>query len=455
MKYALAPAQSSCALRPKEVGTLIVGGGPAGTAVLLAADRMGLLPQLLDKGLALVERGARIGGGNLKRYDIASDTAADSFLDAIRNSPQPSIRALAGHPAARDVASYSAALGVPLPLAAELLDRIGDSLRQAVEEGGGTVLTHNKVMEARPTHIGLWRCLVSDLETKERYVVLARNIVVATGGTQPFSLLRGQSVAGISLTQRYPDRLILPDHLLARGGIELLRSCIGGKSNPEIVIIGGSSSAISAANLILSRSDLIGPNGRVTLVHRSPLKPFYASEQAARAEGFAAFVPEDICPVSGAVNRLGGLKLEQRQLILEALGIAGRAPDPRLHLHRLDRHDPMETLAALDRADAIVAALGYRPVGMTFRDEEGLPIPLLADGPGHPPMIDQHCRVLKTSGNPLPNVYGIGLASGYRPDPHFGGETSFRGQVNDVRMWQSEAGPRIVEQLLSTGRERF
>ena len=63
-----------------QTGTLIVGGGPAGIAPILAATRIGALDRLLDHGLTLAERHATIGEGRIGRYAINSDSSAATFL---------------------------------------------------------------------------------------------------------------------------------------------------------------------------------------------------------------------------------------------------------------------------------------------------------------------------------------------------------------------------------------
>ncbi|MFZ8412278.1 hypothetical protein ACO1MD_14215, partial [Staphylococcus aureus] len=79
--------------------------------------------------------------------------------------------------------------------------------------------------------------------------------------------------------------------------------------------------------------------GAITLLHREPLRPFYPTPEAARAEGFTDFGPEDICPVSGFVYRLAGFRLEARELVLRMLRIDGRTPDPRLTVHQVTGDD--------------------------------------------------------------------------------------------------------------------
>jgi predicted oxidoreductase len=128
------------------------------------------------------------------------------------------------------------------------------------------------------------------------------------------------------------------------------------------------------------------------------------------------------------------------------LEVDGRAPDPRVRLHRLGGWEDEAARAILGEADLVVAALGYRPNALPLHDAEGAAITLAAETGA--PMVDRHCRVLGGDGAPLPGVYGIGLAAGFTPWGPLGGEESFRGQANGLWLWQNDVGRMIVDQLL-------
>ncbi len=65
--------------------------------------------------------------------------------------------------------------------------------------------------------------------------------------------------------------------------------------------------------------------------------------------------------------------------------------------------------------------------------------------------MDNHCRVLDASGNPIPNLFAIGLAAGFVPYGKLGGEPSFRGQANGLWLWQNDVGAMIADAILSPG----
>lgn len=430
---------------------LVIGGGPAGTAMLTAASKDGRLRELAAAGLIVVERDGAIGEGLLGRYAINSDSTAQTFLTAIENNPHPEIAALTGHVAARNVERYRDALGVPLPVAGQLLAATGERLERVVREAGGHVLKRHEALSATLGADGHWHVTLRRLADGHVFTQVARNLVIATGGHQPLDRLVRQQVAGESLVTLAADRLIQSDSVLRLGGFDHVSSLLAGKRAPRIAVIGGSTSALTTVALLLrERPALPFGAGGITLLHRRPLRPFYPSVEAARAEGFTDFTDDDICPVTGFVYRLAGFRLEARDLVLRMLGIDGRAPDPRVRLHRITGTDDSQARAAIADADLVVAALGYRPRAFDLRDAAGAPLALAADRDR--PMVDSQCRVLNDADRPVPGLYGIGLAAGFVPSGGLGGEKSFRGQANGLWLWQNDVGRMIVDAVLEPAR---
>ncbi|WP_298674373.1 DegT/DnrJ/EryC1/StrS family aminotransferase [uncultured Sphingomonas sp.] len=427
--------------------TLVVGGGPAGTALLTAASKQGLLAALAP-GLVVVERDLAIGGGQLGRYAITSDSTAQTFLTAVTDNHYPEIAALADHPAARAVDGYRDALGVPLAEVGPLLRATGDRLHHLVTEHGGTVLTGHEVLAIRRDGDGLWRATLRCVATGTEREQVARNVVIATGGHQPLDRLVAQRVAGASLPDLARHRLVQSDDVLTIGGFEKVADLLGNTRAPRIAVIGGSTSALATVALLLKRQPALPLGaGGITLLHRRPLRPFYHSVEAAAAEGFDDFGAGDICPVSGFVYRLAGFRLEARELVLRMLRVDGREPDPRVALHRIG-DDEARAREVIAGADLVIAALGYRPRALPIEQVDGTPLPLAAeDGRA---MVDRHCRVVDAAGCAVPGLYGIGLAAGFVPWGRLGGEASFAGQANGLWLWQNDVGMMIVEQLLAS-----
>ena len=434
---------------PAIASVVVIGGGPAGTALLTAATKRGLLPQLAASGMVVVERDAAIGGGRLGNYAITSDSTATTFLSAVKDNIHPPIAALADQPPGQAIRRHSDLVGVPLVEVGPLLRVTGERLGAIVTDNGGTILTGHEVIGARRAHDGLWTVSMRRRADGELVEQRSEAIVIATGGHQPIDRLVTQRVAGMPLAATLGERLVQSDAVLTLGGMERVADLLAGRRAPRVAVIGGSTSALATVGLLLKGNPYLpfGAGG-VTLLHRRPLRPFYHSVEAATAEGFTDFGPDDICPVSGFVYRLAGFRLDARELVLRMLAVGGRVPDPRLALHRISGDDDDAAQRILQESDLVIAALGYRPHAVSLADAGGQRIALAADNGA--PMVDRHCRVLGADGQPLPGVYGIGLAAGFVPWGPLGGEPSFRGQANGLWLWQNDVGLMIVDQLLGS-----
>jgi len=436
------------------VRTLIVGAGPAGTAVLSAADKNGCLPELVHGGLVIADKGEIVGRGQLGQYTIRSDSTAETFLTAINQSKVESLRALENDPVVQAIAAHIGDLGVPLPKAGIFLELLGEHLIAFVKQHGTSVMMGHEAVQVQRVSGGLWRTRLRDCASGNEKAVISHNVISATGGEQPYSLIEEKIVAGIRITERYKDKLLPSDAFLAEDGFKLAQEVLGTGAVPKLVVVGGSTSALASVNKLLrTDSGLTVGTGAITLLHRRPLRPFYHSIEAAHAEGYTDFGPDDICPVSGFVYRLGGFRLEARDLVVRMLGIAGRQGDPRLALHQINDDDDAAAARILEEADLIIPALGYLPRALPLLDQRGQELKIAAREPHHPPMVDGACRVLDSDGQPVPGLYGIGLAAGFVPHGRLGGEKSFRGQANGLWLWQNDVGQLIVDQILGRSEE--
>ncbi|MBW4330323.1 DegT/DnrJ/EryC1/StrS family aminotransferase [Stakelama sp. CBK3Z-3] len=428
-------------------GTVIVGGGPGGMAVLVAAARAGRIEELVSSGLTIVERGETLGTGLLGEYAITSDSTAETFLTAIAQSPYPEIAAMADMPGTRIIERYKGALGVPLALTPPFLRELGERLGAIAERAGATILRRTEVRSARQLRGGGWSVTLRDPNDMVRDVT-AEQILIATGGHQSMASARAERVAGDTLAHLAGERLILSESVIRTGGVVALRDSLASVPAPRIAVVGGSTSALSTVALLLKAQPALPLGaGAIRLIHRRPLRPFYPSAQAARADGFDDFDDADICPVSGFVYRLAGFRLEARELILRMLAIGGREPDPRVAMIDTTQSE-IAAREAIESADIVIAALGYRPNGLALHDIEGERIALAADAVGRPRLVNQACEVIDAGGDAVRGVYGIGLAAGFVPEGRLGGEPSFQGKANGLWLWQNDVGAMIVDRLL-------
>lgn len=428
---------------------LIVGAGPGGLAPLVAAAHVGKLQELLDAGVVIVERGDKVGSGELGRYAISSDSATEAFLDAVMRTEEPKLAALRSHPTVTAMSQYIGH-SIPLELAATYLNLLGETLCGLVEASAeGLVLRKHTALSSHLSANGIWSTRVRCETTGWVRTIRTSAVVLATGAEQPESRLRSEKIAGVSLLPTYADKVFQSGTLLTKGGLEKLLERLSSEKNPRVVVVGGSTSAGAVTRVLLNEcpSVALGADA-VTLMHRKPLRIFYNSAEEALAEGYTDFGPKDICQLSGRVYRLAGFRLETRELMMRAMGIAGRPPEPRLKLHHLGEESDAQTRRLLDESHVIVAALGYRPRGLNVAMEDGTPIPLKSCCDAMRPMVGNDCHVLTEEDMPIPGLYGIGLASGFVPSGVLGGEESFHGQANSLWLWQHDVGARIVDGVL-------
>jgi hypothetical protein len=426
-------------------GSIFVGGGPAGLAPIVHAIRCQRLSELVQCGLLIVEQREQVGAGALGAYAIDSDTLAEAFTECIDGSAGDPFAGLRRDPVTLQVLSYRGG-SVPLALAARFLEKLGTRLQVLVEESGGMVLTNSRAVRAQQTPDGGWVLTVQRHGQMLSYV--AKHLVLATGAEQSTDRLATARVAGRSLLSAYPDKVIQSGALLGLDRAAVIHTRLGGRSAPHVAIVGGSHSAVASAYVLLNHFGLAFPPRGVALLHRRPLRVFYLDATVADADGYTEYGPDDICPRTGRVFRLAGFRLHARDLVMHALGIGGRVPDPRLQLHLVSDEDDPAGAALLNGADLIVAALGYRPRALTLQDQQGRPILLRCHGLRQGPMVDGRCHVIDGNGQIVPGLLGIGVAAGFVPSGPLGGEPSFRGQTNGLWLWQHDIGALIIDALL-------
>ena len=428
--------------------TILVGGGPAGMAVLLSAHRDGTLGHLLQRGLLVVERDAVLGCGQIGRYVINSDSTGNTFLDPLRNATEPALLRILE----TEVALRCAAAGecsVPLTDVGALLELIGEAMLTIIAEYPQCrVRTLCTAESAHSMPGGTWRLKVRDAYGQYLHFETP-HLVLATGAGQPADRLQRESVAGEPVMRRWQHQLMQSGEVLTVEGLRTVAERLRGKLNPKVAILGGSTSAMAVAHALLHRlPEVPFGQGAVTLFHRSPLRVYYKSHIEALADGYNDFGPDDLCPLTNRVYRFAGLRLDSRELLLQLYGLGGRPAEARLTMHQLTDQDA-EAMLLIDSADLVIPAFGYRPNVLALIDGSGRRIKMLADSSPTSPLVDRECRVLNAEGTPVARVFGIGLAAGFRPSNALGGEPTFSGQVNGLWLWQNGVGSIIANAILA------
>ena len=399
--------------------------------------------------MAVIEQSSRIGGGHLGNYAINSDSSGRTFADCLRGSGDDThLTRLAEHPVTRQF-ERAGDTAVPLRAAGEFLDVVGDALhRMILATSNCDVFLGTLAVSAHREAVG-WRISLRDPVRGIDREIVARELVIATGAHQPPQQVETETFDGFCLRAPIVEgRVLQSGDILRTGGFERVRRILADKPSPRVAIVGGSTSAAAVAHSLLhSLTGIEFAEDGVALLHRRPLRIYYPDAAAAAAEGYLEWGEDDICPVSGKVFRFAGFRLDSRELIMQARGLGGRPPEARLLLHRIGK-DPAAAQTLIDRADLVILALGYRPHGLPLYGNDGMRLKLLAETAPHTPMVDGQCRVLDADGEPIPNVFGIGLAVGFVPSGPQGGEPSFRGQANGLWLWQHDVGALIVDAIL-------
>lgn len=432
--------------------TLILGAGPAGTGPLVNAMQRGTLSALLDTGVCIVDRGTDMGRGSIGQYIINSDTFCNTFLECLEHAPSRIVDRIAASDAKRAMDVYRGG-AVPLKVVGAFMAELGASLRIAIDEHPTSqFIPRSQAESVQILPDGCFKVRFTR-HGGESFEIVAHNLVFALGASQSVErTLNSPIIPGLTLQDRYADKVLLTNLVLGQAGPAEIERRLQASSNRKVVIIGASHSTTSSAWVLLNRTEIPFAEGDITILHREPFRLFYPSREAALAEGYTDFTDEDFCPITQRLYRLAGLRFDSRDLLKQIWGIGGLPPEKRIRLIPLDRtgaNNPVDVEALLDEAALIIPAFGYRPNTLPITNTTGAPVVLLADHESNSPLVDAQCRVLDATGNPIPNLYGIGLASGFRLTGKLGGEPSFRGQTNGLWLYQNGVGELILDRLFT------
>ena len=428
-------------------GTLIVGGGPAGLGVLVAASKSGLLQELLDTSVCIVEKGATVGGGEMNNFAINSDTPGGVLLECFSDNNEASLSRLWQFPGIATLKARDSQ-HVPLKLIGDFLDHLGSCIRREVDAHPTSQLYLNsKVTRIDRDADGLYIVQLegySDRGELQVTTVMAENVILAPGGVQNTARDVQKNLFDTSTSiDDFPDKTILGSDGVLKGGDDFQRlvARISQGLSQRVVIVGSSHSAFASALFLLKQ---LGENAgavNIEIVFRTQPKVFYASADAAQEDGYKNFDQNDICTTTDRVYRFGGLRMESRELLRQISGLDNQVLEDRVKLVEFTDEQSLRKL--LSTADVIIPAIGYQPDYPPLFDPSGTAI---AVGSANGMYVNQQCQILDDEGRAIDHLYGVGLASGYVPDN--GGEPSFNGQTNSIWIYQNPAGKILVDAIL-------
>ncbi len=428
-------------------GCVVGGAGPAGMGLLFNALRTGSIAELAHYGLIIVDASPTPGIGRLGEYQITANSVGDVFLDCLRDPAMAEVFApLQASPAywrIRDQAQQ-----------APLLSEVGELLLEASQLVLDHIVAHYSVQ--------LWsETLISEVicDNDEYHIwvehrgqmqrIRSRTLVLNLGGRQDPQCL----VASLKAQGLLPPPLtaIRSADSLLRLSPQALRDAFAPvlAQGGSFTVIGGSHSAFSMLENIAVALEPIGLE-EVNLIHRSPIRLFYENVEQARANGYLFDPVADVCPISGRVNRSGGLRYRALDVGREVLerGYVGTT-SVRARLLQTDGADPAQMEAAshlLQRAAVVMQCTGYQPLLPKLRRTDGTAISLRqvtggldSDASGCP---------CEDNGRRMRGLHLFGLGSGLGVDPLLGSEPSFSGRIYGVWQFHHDASRVVIDSVL-------
>ncbi|MBL6613242.1 MAG: hypothetical protein ISP49_03885 [Reyranella sp.] len=419
---------------------VVVGGGPGGLGPILWAAQHGLLPSWLDRGVAVIERQAFLGG-TLGRFGIHSDSLGGSYLECLEASGlPPALQPLRNEPVAREMALYRDNFP-PLALVDRYMRRIGVALAGMLAERSALHLcTEARGIRLRPN--GSVDVEITGPDGREG-ILQARSVVVALGGRQRW--LHGELRPGLTLADCHMREVMPSDRALSTVGLKEADRLLAGAGRRPILILGGSHSAYSVAGAFLG---LAGAErlakGQIVILQRREPRIFYPDQKAALDDRYDVELG-DICPRTQRVNRMGGLRGFGREMWRQVTCRPRTTSEPRVVTLDMQCLTAGELSTMIEEAALVVPCFGYRAAMLPVFDHEGARLTLNAELGGV--AVGERSRLLLSDGTCLDNLFGIGLGTGYKLPASMGGEPNFNGQANSLWLYHNDIGEIIYRAI--------
>ena len=418
---------------------LIIGGGPAGTGLLLKALKDGKRNNFFDKRVALIEKSSQLITGNITQYNVNSDTLSDVFLECLEGATGNLLNIGKLKDDIEFVRLFKGK-SIPLPKLETYLKKLGDILHDALAATKKCEFFLNTTVEkVVQNNDGTYTVHLLGKHAP----IDTRFIVLATGGIPKTLTNENETFAKTISLAPYRNKVILSDMVLKSGLGHDIKLKL--KNKPKVVILGGSHSAFSVAHCLVNGTDSI-PYGKGDIQIWSGTRPkiYFNSKEEALSFGYEDFGQEDFCPVTGKLYRLAGLRMDGRELYMQMLGLTQSAREERV-MHHVYTDQTAELEEQLRTASLIIPAYGYQLNMIPFLDANGTEINFKGKITDH--WVNNNCELLDENEHTVPNVFASGLATGFIPKGELGGEASFSGQTNGIWYYQNATASLIMRRL--------
>jgi len=416
--------------------------------LLFNALKSGAMPELAKDGLIIVDASPHPGTGRLGDYRITANSVGDVFLDCLRDPALRDVFEPLEHSPAYWRIRRQAHSAPQLADVAELLAEASTLvLNFVVEHYGVKLWTSTTITEvvSQDNEYQVW----VESEGRSRRI-RCRSVVLNLGGRQdPQHLLNSLADQGLAVPPA--ARVLSADLLLRMNGVQLrdyfapMLAC-----NGRVSVVGGSHSAFSVLENLADALEFAGLR-EVTLVHRSPIRLFYETAEAALAAGYMFDLIKDVCPVSGRVNRSGGLRYRALDIGREALA-NGHIGKTGVRVQMLQTRNGPEghfdrARQALAESDVVVQCTGYQPLlpALSYAGGEAINLMAVKGGVDSDP---SGCP-LDSTGQRLHGLHLFGLGAGLGVDPRLGSEASFDGRIYGVWQFHHDASGAVIDAVLA------
>lgn len=441
-------------MRSEPLGCTIVGLGPAGAGFLFNAFKSGECERLCASGLLVLDGTHSLGSGRLGEYQVSANSVNDVFLNCLVDPSFGQIFSpLRELPAYRRMRANPQGVSM-LPEVASVLGAATELLVAHLERTHGLIVRRGNRVEAivRRGELFELRVRASD---GSRYETRTASVVMNVGGIQTPRLLTDALQAVHLVAPHESERLLTSDRVLSEPAPALRthfgKLLQGGKS---LVVVGGSHSAFSVMERLAFELEAEGLE-EIVLLHRSPIKLFFETREAARLAGYAFDEASDVCPVSARINRSGGLRYRAFDIGVGVLG-QGMVPGTGVRVRTLqvggdDALANADAQRCLDACAGVVQCIGYQPWLPDILDNDEQPV-FLREIQGGLDSDASGCP-RDTNGQPVQGLHLFGLGSGLAVDPEIGSEASFHGRIYGIWQFHHDASRPALERLL-TGASR-
>jgi len=228
----------------------VVGFGPAALGLPVAADRLGLLDRLLDRGVSFLDRSCDREEMRETRfpYVVVANSTAQDFYAAISTTGQ--LRAALEGPAAQSL-RRRAADRIPLSLVGDFMNELTDVVLAAVDSSPSQLVHGVDIQTIVRNPGGTFTSYTAD----DRPVSTSQSVVLATGASQDGSLFLNE----------WHSNTVSSSAVLGGELDDIALAVAGGR---PVTIVGGSHSGFAVASLILERFGDRMRSGQLTIVHR-------------------------------------------------------------------------------------------------------------------------------------------------------------------------------------------